>query len=350
MPPDYDESIRRTQSYRVLKSQPPGSVGPRYIERGSVADANVFPAPLSISTRPPEPAAFLTMDMEIAKASTTFIDAINRASVRGAKLAELLVPGDKDKISVHQRQMQDEQTRKDPNYLPPIFGKQEEDRVIQGLGFSAEDLARYPLERLEYLTFAMQDGQHRTFSVRLGLAKQDSIYFIVVVLNNPVRPFQHPTPSPHARDPRDLAYSYPPPQQAYSQPTPVSATFDPGRPRIGGDMAYGQRQPTTPVQLMPGLSPGMSSSYAASPSRPDYAAGPSSYQVPRSELPPTTRPLQTPAYQLPPIRNRQQPHQQFPQHQAGGSSSEGWSRDDRQRVDIGGLIEKPDPSEPRPQQ
>lgn len=46
----------------------------RFLERGSPEDASAFPAPLSIAARLPEPAAFLTMDFSIAKASATFAE------------------------------------------------------------------------------------------------------------------------------------------------------------------------------------------------------------------------------------------------------------------------------------
>lgn len=360
----YDDSLRRSQSYRVLKSQPPEMLAPRFVERGSASDVNIFPAPLSISTRPPEPAAFLTMDMEIAKASSTFAEQIGQPLIQGRNITDVVLLGDRDKMLGLQRQMQDEQARKEPNYLPPIFGKQEEERVLQGLGFGADEMAKYPLDRLENFGFSDQAGQTRSFQVRMGLAKQDSIYFIVILLSMPFRTFQHPTPSPQARDPRDLPYSYPAPQpqHPYPQPTPVSATFDFGRGRQGMDMGYGRGQPVTPGQMMPSLSPRLATmSYAASPSRPDYPMGPSSYQIPRSELPAASRHPQPPGYQLPPIRSQQEMHQhqhqqmqqaqqaqqQQQQHQHASSQAEqGWSRDGRQqRVDIGGLIERPDSSQ-----
>jgi hypothetical protein len=342
----YEDSLRRnqSQSYRVLKSQPPEPTAPRFIERGSAADAHIFPAPLSITTRPPEPAAFLTMDLEIARASSTFSDALSRSSVTGLKLTDVVAPSDIEKVLGHQRQMQEEQQRRDPSYLPPIFGKEAENRVIQALGFSPEDIARYTLDRQDYLTFTTQEGQQRPYPIRMGLAKQDSIYFGVLTVNLAVRAFQPPTPSPN---PRDITYSYQPIPQPYSQPTPVSATFDPRQQRLS-DPGYGPRrssQPGIPSQIISGLSPGFPASYAASPNRQDYPGQPS-YQVPRSELGPpieTSRPPQMQGYQLPPIISQQQ--------SAGAQSPEQTQqgRDDRRRVGIGGLIDQPDPSN-HPQQ
>ena len=337
----YDDTLGRSQSYRILKSQPVEPIAPRFPERGSISDANVFPTPLSITTRAPEPAAYLTMELEIAKASATFAEAIGRSSVQGFRLSDIVVPNDREKALTYQRQLHDEQRMKDPTFLPPIFGKQEEERVMQTLGFTPEELSRFPLDRQEFLTFVTQDGQPRPCPIRIGLAKQDSVYFVVIALSlAPMRPFQAPpTPSPH---PRDITYSYQSMQQPYSQPTPVSATFDPRQSRLG-DSGYGVRQVggQQPQQLqqpmMTGLSPGVLSSYAASPSRPDYPSGHPSYQIPRSELTPMPRAaVQGPAYQLPPIRGQQQgmpPQHPDPSYQA---------REDRARVDIGGLIDRPD--------
>ncbi len=331
----YDDNLRRTQSYRVLKSHPVEPIAPRFPDRGSMSDANVFPTSLSIATRMPEPAAYLTMEMEIAKASSTFTDALGRQAVQGLHLVDLIAPADREKWLIYQRQLHDEQRMKDPHYLPPIFGKQEEDRVMQSLGFSPEELSRYPLDRQEYLTFMGQDGHPRGYPIRMGLAKQDSIYFVVIALSLPIRPFQPPpTPSPN---PRDVGYSYQPMPQPYSQPTPVSATFDLRQARLG-EPGYGPRQGGgQPQTMMTNLSPGVLSSYAASPSRPDYPGGHPSYQIPRSELPQASRPPQAPGYQLPPIRGQQQgmASQQEPPYQA---------RDDRSRVNIDGLIDRPDPS------
>ena len=345
----YEDSLRRnqSQSYRVLKSQPPEPIAPRFIERGSAADANIFPAQLSISTRPPEPAAFLTMDFEIARASSTFSDALSRTSVKGLKLTDIVAASDVEKVLGHHRQMHEEQQRRDPSYLPPIFGKETESRVIHALAFSPEEISRYALDRQDYLTFTTQDGQHRPYPVRMGLAKQDSIYFVILTLNLAVRALQPPTPSPN---PRDMTYSYQPMPQPYSHPTPVSATFDPRQHQRPSEPGYGSRrsslqQPGPPGQMMPGLSPGYAAPFAASPNRQDYP-GQTSYQVPRSDLAPatiaTSRPPQMQGYQLPPIISQQQQQQQPTGSQSSDQSQQG--RDDRRRVGIGGLIEQPDPS------
>lgn len=359
-----DDSMRRTQSYRVLKSQPPEPLAPRLLERGSVSGANVFPAPLHIPTRPSEPAAFLTMDLEVAKTSSTFLDTIGRAAVQGLRITDLLVPEDRGRMAALQRHVQDEQTRREPNYLPPMYAKQEEEKVFRALGFSREELAPYTLDMVDNFRFTDQTGQARSVNVQLGLAKYGSIFFIIIAVSTGFRPF--PTPSPQNRDPRELAYSYPAPQIPYAQPTPVSATFEHGRGRSASDVVYGlPRQPATPGGVISGLSPRLSSSYAASPGRPDYPSGPSAY-IPRSELSSAPRPSQPAGYQLPPIRSQQQQPQYQPQpqpppqhtqypppppqaQQQSVPSEQSWPRDDRQRVDIGGLIDRPEPPHPHHQ-
>ncbi|KAF4773699.1 hypothetical protein HER10_EVM0003453 [Colletotrichum scovillei] len=336
----YDDPIRGSHSYRVLKSQPSEPIAPRYLDRAPMADANLYGQPPSLASGAPEPVIFLTTELEIARASPAFADAVGIPNVRGRSLFDIVVPTEREKLQSHQRQIQEERTRKDPVYLPPIFGRQEQERVFDSLRFEADEISRFQLDRQDFFVFAASDGQPRSYSVRLGLAKRESIYFIVLLINAAPR-YPYPSPSPHARE---VPYPYPPQQQAYAQHTPVSATFEQPRPRFGEGALAPRPSPGQPLHMASGLSPGISPgmpSYAASPSRPEYASGPSSYQIPRSELPPTTRPPQ-PSFQLPPIRAGP--------HQPPQPESSSWQRDERSgRVDIGGLLEKPDPQQRRPQ-
>ncbi|KAI0447587.1 hypothetical protein F4803DRAFT_269538 [Xylaria telfairii] len=342
-PAPFDDPLRRSQSYRVLKSQPSEGVPPRFVERGSATDANVFPPPLSIPTQTPEPVAFLKIgDLEVVKASSTFIDATmsNAQSmlgyrsqpITGRKLVDMITPPERDRVDALCKALQNEQVTKEPNYLPPIYGRDEEERVIKSQPFGPESVSRYQLDRQHVLTFVAADGQPRPHQVRVGLAKDNSIYFVVLLLVLPGRSFPHPSPSPRSRD---VIYSYQP--QPFTL-TPVSASFDPGRsrltdpPREGG---FTPRPSEISAQLVSALSPGMSPnvpSYSASSSARGEHPGGLAHQIPRSELP-LTRPTQQAEYQLPPIRSQQQP---------GPSAETTWQRDDRSsRVDIGGLIEKP---------
>ncbi|KAI1302969.1 hypothetical protein F5Y03DRAFT_192905 [Xylaria venustula] len=343
----FDDPLRRTQSqsYRVLKSQPSDPAVPRFIERG--IEGTVFPPPLSIPPHAPEPVAFLTIgDLEVVKASSTFIDATmsNAQSmlgyrsqpIAGRKLVDMITPPERERVIALGKSLQNEQVTKEPNYLPPIYPRDEEERVIKSQPFGPESVSRYQLDRQEFFTFVAADGQPRPHQVRVGLAKSDSIYFVVLLLISPGRSFPHPSPSPRSRD---ITYSYQP--QPFTQLTPVSASFDPGRARLTDPPREGSftpRQPETSAQLVSALSPGVSPnipSYSASATTSARSEHPGGlvHQIPRSELP-LTRPTQQAEYQLPPIRSQQQ--------QTGQPAESSWPRDDRtSRVDIGGLIEKP---------
>ncbi|GAB1318972.1 Zn(2)-C6 fungal-type domain-containing protein [Madurella fahalii] len=338
----YDDNLRRTQSYRVLKSQPAESIAPRFPERGLPSDANIYPPPLSMTTAraSEEPVAFLTMNLEFSKASPSFLSAIRRASVTGLKLADVLTAEDRTKAARVERQAQEEQARTDPKYLPPVFSSGRGETVMQSLGFTPEEVLRYSLPWLDTFNFVGDDGQGHLIPIRAGLAKENSIYFVVLLLNRGPRPL-YPTPSPSIRDP---AYSYETPLQHYSQPTPLSATFDPRQSRLG-DVGYEPRQPLMvggPPHMSAGRSPGLPPTYATSPGRPEYPASPSPYQTPRSEVHPTSRPpTQVAEYQLLPLPRIRSPPAGTPQPLEPPRYQ---AREERSRVDIGGLLERPAPT------
>lgn len=349
----YEDSLRRTQSYRVLKSQPAESSAPRFPERGLAPDANVYPAPLSITTTraSEEAVAFLTIGLEFSKASASFLNAVGRSSVMGLKLTNVLAADERTKASRLQQQAQEEQTRKEPAYLPPIFNERSE-TVMQSLGFSPEEVSRYPLPWTDTFAFLGDDGQARHHSIRAGLATRDSIYFVVLLLNRMPRP-SYPTPSPSLRE---MGVSFEPMLQPHSQMTPLSATFDPRQSRLS-DAGYETRPigpPAAPLHTMTGRSPGFAPpSYALSPSRPDWPMTPSLYQPPRSEAHPG-RPAQASEYQLLPL-----PRIRSPPAVATSQPSEPppppprppppyQAREERSRIGIGGLLEQPDPTKKQP--
>jgi hypothetical protein len=358
----YDDPLRRTQSYRVLKSQPAESIAPRFPERGLASDANMYPAPLSIATAraPEEPVAYLTIGLEFSRASASFLGAIGRASVTGLEITNVLAAEERPRASRLQQQAQEEQTRKDPAYLPPIFNDRS-DAVMQSLGFTPEEVSRYPLHWLDTFTFLGDDGQPRQIPVRAGLATRNSIYFVVLLLNRGSRP-SYPTPSPSLRD---MSGSFEPGLQHYSQPTPLSATFDPRQSRLS-DPGYDPRssgQPGGSLHMLPARSPGLSSAYGISPSRPDYPITPRTYQTPRTEVHSAGRAPQPADYQLLPLPRIRSPpmgapHQpEPPQTQQTQSQSQSQTqsqpplpppppppyqtREERSRIGIGGLLEQP---------
>ncbi|KAH8680874.1 hypothetical protein BX600DRAFT_428851 [Xylariales sp. PMI_506] len=320
-----DDPMRR-QSYRVLKSQPSEPMPPRFIERGSLGSANVFPPPLVMPSRVQEPVVFLTIDFELARVSNAFVDAIGAGTaqaIQGRKLAEIITPGEGDRVVGLQRSLQEEQGRKDPNYLPPIFGgRQEMERIIHSLPVDSEFVSKLTLDRQDFFTFVTAEGQPRPFPIRLGLVKEDSIYFVVLLLNPHQRPFQQQTPSPQVRDPM-YSYQHQPLSQA-AAPT----GFEPNRPRLGDsrDIREAGFTPRHPAMPSPGTGVNPNISYLpASSSRVEHPGG-ATYQIPRSELP-QGRPPGQPSFQLPPIRTEG--------HTRPSSDSRAG------RVDIEGLIDRP---------
>ena len=331
------ESISRSGSYRVLKSQVVPHIGPgvnpRYLEHASLADANVYGPAMTPTPRPlghQEPiCAYLTMDMQIAKATQAFGEAIGLMSVAPRKLHDIVSANDRDKVFRLQRLFEDERNEREPNYLPPIYPKFEENRVIQSVGFGPEEMDQIRLDRQEMLTFQGPDGQQRTFQLRLGLAKKDSTYFVILLLNLPARPptFNQPTSSPYSREmySRDLHYGYQTGQQPLAQPE--ASPFIPD-PTFGDSRGELYRTPPPlgsnipPSATMPPLSQTQIYSQAQIP-----------YQTPRSKLPqvqlqaPNQRQLEL---QLPPLRD-----------QRGDGSGMRLTDIQTGRLDIGGLLEEP---------
>ncbi|XEU95633.1 hypothetical protein FSHL1_000917 [Fusarium sambucinum] len=342
-----------TAGRRPLSIYPSGTpMGPgehmnqRYSERTHNMEASAYPPPLPSGPRGADPVAFLNMKMDFAKASPAFMEAVGQAELQGQNLVDVVVLTEREKVTSIRSQLIEEQTRKEPNYLPPILGRL--DHILQGLGFGADEIGRFQLDRHEYLTFRAADGQPRQYPIRLGLAKEGTIYFIVMVLSVPVR---HAYPLPSSPAAREAAHSYisqpPTPQSVYRTPAPPVTPFDMTRGPFNEVPLVSRPAVGPSTQLLTNASHGISvgssaASYAASPGRTEYGP-PQSYNVPRSELPPSSayRPQST--FQLPPIRA--QPEQSGSRH----TGDQKWPHEDRPtRVDIGGLIDKPEsPAQPR---
>jgi hypothetical protein len=321
-------------------------MNPRYSERTQNMEASTYPPPLPNGPRGANPVAFLNMKMDFAKASPAFMEAIGQAELQGQNLGDVVVLTEREKVASIRGQLIEEQTRKEPNYLPPILGRL--DSILQGLGFGAEEIGRFQLDRHEYLTFRAADGQPRQYPIRLGLAKEGTIYFIVMVLNIPAR---HAYPLPSSPAAREAAHTYisqpPTPQSVYRTPAPSVTPFDMTRGRFNEVPLVSRPATGLSTQLPTSANPGIAvgagaASYAASPGRTEYGA-PQSYNVPRSELPPSSAYRPQATFQLPPIRA--QPEQSGTRP----SGDQRWTHEDRStRVDIGGLIDKPEnPDRPR---
>ncbi|KAI9171118.1 hypothetical protein HJFPF1_00598 [Paramyrothecium foliicola] len=292
-PHPQDVALRRPLN--IYPSGGSGSPGepmtPRFLERASLSDANVYTTPLSIATRIPiEAVAYLTLDLEFSKASPTFLDALGNVNIIGRKLADTVVSNEIERAVNIRNQLLSEQKRKEPNYLPPILGRG--DQIIQALGFTADAIARFQLDHQDYLTFAA-DGHPRPHHVRFGLAEEGSFFFVVMV----------------------LGIRYPP-------------TFSPGydmeRPRLDP----GPPTQHAPAMVSPGYGVGGGSHYVPSSSR-------LSYSSPHFEASMTTQHPPQPPFHLPPIRNQSSTAAIIP--------NQAPRRTERSsRVDIGGLIDKPE--------
>ncbi|KYK59341.1 hypothetical protein DCS_00471 [Drechmeria coniospora] len=294
---------------------------------------------------PPEPVAYLTMGMEFAKASSTFLDAIGSVSVLGRKLSDLIVHDEVERIFHLQNQLSGEQKRREPNYLPPILGHS--GQAIQGVGFSTTEVTRFPMIIQEQLTFIGPDGYARPHTLRLGLGKEGSFFFVIMLLNK-----QHRNSYPQTLNLAATSYHAPPSPRTALARAPSSAHFNPVRNRLGESFSQGrsplslqdQRNRPTGNAGMGGQTHAAATAYGPSTDRNAYQ-GPSPGQpfrdVGRSETSCSVGQMLSQNYQLPPIR-RHSENEAF-------QGQQGRPRDDRYcRVDIRGLIDKPEESdEPR---
>lgn len=342
---------QRNNGYRVLKSQGGNQMSHSMVP--TPINTNAYVEAVSTNQRMPpyEPAcAFLTVEMQIAKTTQAFSGVVGAHSVVNRKLHDIVTVSDRDKIFRLQKGFEDERRRRDPSYLPPIFSKEEEDRVIQSLTFAPNDIGQLKTDRPEVFTFQTPDGQQRSFNVQLGLAKKDSTYFVLLVVHVPTtpQPFQQSS-SPYSRDSgsRDSTYGYQTPSQlSYASQTPGTSPYM-SNPSFGGDMlAYRTPGPLGQNVTMSNNTP----SYPQTQARPEYPQAQMNYQVPMGEIlsgqpqlqlqpqPQSQAQPQTQRssdLQLPPIRG------QAPATDARGQG------DRSSRVDIVGLLQNSDPSRRR---
>lgn len=349
---DFGESIHRSGSYRVLKSQG-GPIAPRYLEHASVADANIssgfmMPAPRMLAPQEP-PCAYLTMKMQVAKATSSFNEIVGLPGGVSKNFQDLVLGNEREKVAHLQRVFEDERRQREPHYLPPISFNADEERTIQSVGFGPEVTGQLRFEQSHIFTLPITapDGSQRTVQARFGLGKKDATYFIAMVIHQPTptpvtpQSFSHPQSSPYSRDSysrgSSTQYEYHAPQQAYAStqaPPQFMNTPAFGDPRE----QMGFRGPAPGPGQMP-IAPNVPPSanmppFSRPPSRPEYSQSQIPYQTqtPRSELPPA-QPARQHDLQLPPIRD---------QRGEPASADAARRRDDRSnRVDIGGLLENP---------
>ncbi|KAG9248129.1 hypothetical protein BJ878DRAFT_476749 [Calycina marina] len=340
-------TLQRSQSnpYRVLKSQV-GMSGPlrnaQFIERASIANANVYPSQSRDSPPQEQICAYLTMDMQIAKASVGFAEVVGAQSVMNRKLHDLVGAGNRDKIFRLQTAFENERREKEPNYLPPIvprFGEEYAlDRVIGAVGFGPGELGESGHPKHEMIMFPQPDGRLRTFQVTFALAKRESTYFIAMSVIVPPSPSFQQSPSAYSPYPKESQYFSPSPSM-YQHNAGLSSYMQ-GSPYGDARVDISYRNPGPPGQAASAGNINMATFGQQYP-RQEYpqtqTPTPIQYQPPRSEMPLLApAPAHTPHQrdlQLAPIRD----HGSLPMDPTR-------PRDDRGRVDIGGLLDNPDQS------
>lgn len=379
-------------SYRVLKSQagPSQPVNARFLNHASTSDANIYASPAQQRiVQQDGPYAYLNMDFQIIKATQSFLDSIGFPSVIARKLVDMV--DERDKIEqIKQIFEAQKQKREQPQYLPPIHSKLDEDRAIQSVGFSNDELRRIQMDRHGTLTFHAMNGEPRPFDVKLGLGKKDAIFFVTIRLLpaqiQSVQQQQHYPVSnlsnPNFNAGRDQQYGgfqqsfqqpYTPQQfQQYQyaspmavQPSPQLHTYDEPRSQSMQDQSLMYRpsmnsiNTTTPIQQNIPLATSILNSEMSTYSRPSssqtYGQAQYTPQAPAHSAPiqdmgqVRLQTAQSGDLQLPPIRNQ---NQGSPTIMSGGNmgmmnsisgmNSVGGLRDDRSsRLDIGGLLERP---------
>lgn len=306
--------IHRKNQLRSAEYGSRAASGPAYLNR------LITPGPPSMPNPPiQEPIAYLNMDLEFVKVASTFNEAIAaRSSIIGRQLSDVVATNEAERIAGIRSGLINEQKRREPNYLPPIFGRS--DHAIQSLSFSQDAVAQIQLHIDEFFGFVTPDGHMRPYPVRLGIFKEQSLYFVAIVLLLPRERQLDRTPQ----------YSLPPAPATLPPPGP---SYDAVRRRYSDETGLKKQNPPPSNQTSSKASP-TQASYAPFPYRAE-PQGHGSYQIPRSELPSTTQAANPSQYQLPPIRQ----HTDNPP--PTGIESAG-ARDERpHRLTIGGLIDTP---------
>lgn len=233
-PGPFDEHYQRHASSRASGIASAGrGYSARSGESAPSSNANSYNSPLSASSGSQEPVAYLNMSLDFIKGSMPFWDTLGLPNMAGRSLGDIVLPAELEKISAIHSYFNNEQRRREPNYLPPILGRGSQS--IQGLGFAMEDFGRFPLSFQDHLAFVGAGRFARSLAIRAGLAKEGSFYFIVLLLTLPTRP--------------------PPPQHAQHAPSVMNAQGGRARlpyQRMSPETMFAQRIPFDPVKARPG--------------------------------------------------------------------------------------------------
>ncbi|KAJ3493484.1 hypothetical protein NLG97_g4702 [Lecanicillium saksenae] len=253
----------------------PETPGHRYLPRVFSADATYRGERQSLQPVE-EPVVYMRTNMEIVKASSSFLEAVGITGFAGRRIFDIVVPETSETMKELCTALNTEQKRKEPTYLPPIFDKG--DDAARALSFAPEIVSRIEFNHQAYATFRAHDGQPRSYPIRLGLLKEGSFFFIAALLSVQSRLLYQPA----APQPRHAGHTLPRASLMYGTPTPMDAAHR----RFSDGTSALRRQIGMPAQATPQrTSPTgtYQSIYSPSPHTGDYNR-PSPLQIPRSEL------------------------------------------------------------------
>ncbi|KAG5981608.1 hypothetical protein E4U55_002762 [Claviceps digitariae] len=232
VPGTFDEYYQHHQQFRPadIGASASGFSAVRPDGPGPGCHPNGYHTPVSLSPVPPEPVAYLNMNLEFIKGSASFWDTLGLQNMTGRNLGDIVMPAEFQKVAAIHSYFNNEQRRREPNYLPPILGRASQS--IHGLGFDMEDFGHFQLPLQDHLAFSGSAGAYpKTLPIRAGLAKEGSCYFIVLLLNLNL---------PARQIPRQ---QYMPPSVAERQGGQAELPYS----RISPGALSAQRGPTVPV-------------------------------------------------------------------------------------------------------
>lgn len=286
---------------------------------------------------PSEPVAFMNLDLDFVKVSSTFTEALSLPqTLVGRRFSDILPAPEAGRAAAMRTEFVNEQKRREPGYLRPIYDRGEQ--AVYALQFTTEQVNRVSFTKHEYWPIISVNGQVKSQALKFGLLKEGLFFFIVVYLSLPV--------DRRVRSESDPTQHHAVLEQPRSNPVAPGRLdpYDLDRRRSSNESRSSYSASGIAPQGYPGSSPRISppqTLYSASSStRKTYNMHTPS-QVPRSELPKSSHFPSFSPYQLPPIR---------PQPASRDSPSvetDEQRENKRRRVTIGGLIDSPETSSRR---
>ncbi|OAQ57488.1 hypothetical protein VFPPC_11984 [Pochonia chlamydosporia 170] len=152
----------------------------------------------SMANDPVHPVAYLTMNMEVLKASSAFSQRVGARAMEGRKLTDFILETEANKSNAIREYFANELRRRKPSYLPAGFSANIQDK--QDTRLSLDNFGQLVQYFEESLTFVGLYGCHRVLGLHAVLATAGSYYFIIVSLALPSRHALVWLP-PHLRSP-----------------------------------------------------------------------------------------------------------------------------------------------------